>query len=181
MPPDIPVGLPSVLLERRPDALAAEQQVRAASAQVGVATANFLPQIGLSGLLGQASTPLSQITAGSANVWSVAGNFTGPIYEGGALGAQKRQTVAAWQQAKLQYEQTVLNAFTDISNALISHQKFEAIRAEQARSVSAYQQGAVTVSLQRYMARRANYFDWMLSNSCILNKTFWRRQDSTAA
>jgi len=158
VPPDIPVGLPSALLERRPDVLAAEQQVRAANAQVGVAIANFFPQFGLTALLGQASTPLSQITAGSANVWSVAGNFTGPIYEGGALRAQKRQAIALWQETKLQYELTALSAFTDVSNALISRQKFEAIRAEQARSVAAYQE-AVTVSLQRYQAGRASYFE----------------------
>jgi multidrug efflux system outer membrane protein len=158
VPPEIPIGLPSALLERRPDVLASEQQVRAANAQVGVATANFFPQFGLTALLGQASTPLSKITAGSANVWSVAANFTGPIYEGGALRAQKRQSVAFWEQTKLQYEQTALNAFTDVSNALISRQKFEAIRVEQARSVAAYQQ-AVTVSLQRYSAGRASYFE----------------------
>jgi outer membrane protein, multidrug efflux system len=158
VPPEIPVGLPSALLERRPDVLASEQQVRAANAQVGVAIANFFPKFGLTALLGQASTPLSQITEGSANVWSVAANFTGPIYEGGALRAQKRQSVAFWEQTKLQYEQTALNAFTDVSNALISRQKFEAIRAEQARSVAAYQE-AVTVSLQRYTAGKASYFE----------------------
>ncbi len=158
VPPEIPVGLPSALLERRPDVLASEQQVRAANAQVGVATANFFPQFGLTALLGQASTPLSKITAGSANVWSVAANFTGPIYEGGALRAQKRQSVAFWEQTRLQYEQTALNAFTDVSNALISRQKFEAIRAEQARSVGAYQE-AVTVALQRYTAGKASYFE----------------------
>jgi outer membrane protein, multidrug efflux system len=158
VPPEIPVGLPSALLERRPDVLAAEQQVRAANAQVGVAIANFFPQFGLTTLVGQASTPLSQLTSGTANVWSVAGNFAGPIYQGGALRAQKRQAVAAWEQSKLQYEQTALNAFTDVSNALISRQKFELIRAEQARSVAAYQE-AVTVSLQRYSAGKASYFE----------------------
>ena len=158
VPPEIPVGLPSALLERRPDVLTSEQQVRAANAQVGVATANFFPQFGLTALLGQASTPLSRITAGSANVWSVAANFTGPIYEGGALRAQKRQSVAFWEQTKLQYEQTALNAFTDVSNALISRQKFEAIRVEQARSVAAYQE-AVAVALQRYTAGKASYFE----------------------
>lgn len=140
------MGLPSALLERRPDVLSAEQQVRAGNAQVGVAIANFFPQMGLTALLGQASTPLSQITAGSANVWSIAANFAGPIYEGGALTAQKRQAVAAWQQAKLQYEETALNAFTDVSNARISRRQFERIRIEQARSVAVYQE-AVTVSL----------------------------------
>jgi multidrug efflux system outer membrane protein len=158
VPPEIPSGLPSALLERRPDVLAAEQQVRAANAQVGVATANFFPQFGLTTLLGQASSPLSQITASSANVWSVAANFTGPIYEGGALRAQKRQAVAAWQQTRLQYEQTALSAFTDVSNALISRQKFDAIRAQQARSVAAYEE-AVAVALQRYQAGKANYLE----------------------
>jgi len=158
VPPEIPVGLPSALLERRPDVLAAEQQIRAANAQVGVATANFFPQLGLTALLGQASTPLSAITAGQANVWSIAGNFAGPIYQGGALRAQKRQAVAFWEQTKLQYEQAALNAFSDVANALISRQKFEAIQVEQARSVAAYQE-AVKISLQRYQAGKASYFE----------------------
>jgi len=158
VPPEIPVGLPSALLERRPDVRSAERQVRASNAQVGVAIANFFPQIGLTALLGQASTPLSRITAGSANVWSIAGNFTGPIFEGGALTAQKRQAIAAWQQAKLQYEQAALNAFTDVSNALVSRQKFEVIRTEQARSVAAYQE-SVDLSLKRYQAGKASYFE----------------------
>jgi hypothetical protein len=158
VPPDIPVGLPSALLERRPDVLVAEQQVRAANAQVGVATANFFPQLGLTALLGQASTPLSAITSGQANVWSVAATFTGPIYQGGALRAQKRQAVAQWEQSKLQYELAALNAFTDVANALISRQKYEAIRTEELRSVSAYQE-AVKISLQRYQAGKASYFE----------------------
>jgi len=158
VPPDIPVGLPSALLERRPDVLAAEQQVRSANAQIGVATAAFFPQLGLTALLGQASTPLSQITSGQANVWSIAANFAGPIYQGGQLRAQKRQAVAAWEQSKLQYEQAALNAFNDVANALISRTKFESIRAEQARSVSAYQE-AVKISLQRYQAGKASYFE----------------------
>jgi outer membrane protein, multidrug efflux system len=158
VPPEIPVGLPSDLLERRPDVLAAEQQVRAANAQIGVATANFFPKFGLTALVGQASSPLSEITSSNANAWSIAANFAGPIYQGGALKAQKREAVAFWQQTTLQYQQAALNAFSDVSNALISRQKYEAIRVEQARSVSAYQE-AVTVSLQRYTAGKASYFE----------------------
>jgi outer membrane protein, multidrug efflux system len=158
VPPEIPVGLPSALLERRPDVLAAEEQVRSANAQIGVATANFFPQLGLTALLGQASTPLSEITSGRANVWSIAANFTGPIYQGGLLRAQKRQSVAFWEQSKLQYEQAALNAFTDVANALISRQKYEAIRTEQLRSVAAYQE-AVKVALERYEAGKASYFE----------------------
>jgi multidrug efflux system outer membrane protein len=123
-----------------------------------VATANFFPQLGLTALVGQASTPLSEITSGHANVWSIAGNFAGPIYEGGLLRAQKRQAVAFWEQSKVQYEQAALNAFTDVADALISRQKYEAIRTEQLRSVSAYQE-AVKVALERYQAGKASYFE----------------------
>jgi outer membrane protein, multidrug efflux system len=158
LPPEVPAGLPSALLERRPDVLAAEQQVRAANAQVGVAVANFFPQIGLTAFLGRASTPLSVLSSGQANMWSVAGNVAGPIFQGGALTAQKRQAVAFWEQTKLQYEQTALSAFQDVANALISRQKFEATRVEQAKAVQDYQE-SVKVALQRYNAGKANYFE----------------------
>ena len=158
VPPDVPVGLPSALLERRPDILTAEQQLRSANAQVGIATAHFFPRIGLTALFGRASSPLSSLSSGQATVWSIAGNVAGPIYEGGALRAQKRQSVAFWEQTKLQYEQTAQVAFQDVSNALVSRQKFEAIRDEQAQAVEAYQE-SVKVSFQRYVAGKASYFE----------------------
>jgi multidrug efflux system outer membrane protein len=158
VPPDIPVGLPSALLERRPDILTAEQQLRFANAQVGIATANFFPRIGLTSLFGRASSPLSSLSSGTTTVWSVAGNIAGPIYQGGALRAQKRQSVAFWEQTKLQYEQTAQVAFQDVSNALVSRQKFEAIRDEQTQAVQAYQE-SVKVSSQRYVAGKASYFE----------------------
>lgn len=158
VPPDVPVGLPSALLERRPDILTAEQQLRSANAQVGIATANFFPQIGLTSLFGRASSPLSSLSSGQSTVWSIAGNVAGPIYQGGALRAQKRQSVAFWEQTKLQYEQTAQVAFQDVSDALVSRQKFEAVRDEQARAVEAYQE-SVKVALQRYMAGKASYFE----------------------
>src|ERR1051325_10686456 len=158
VPPDIPVGLPSALLERRPDILTAEQQLRFANAQVGIATANFFPRIGLTSLFGRASSPLSSLSSGNATVWSIAGNVAGPIYQGGALRAQKRQSVAFWEQTKLQYEQTAQVAFQDVSNALVSRQKFEATRDEQAQAVQAYQE-SVRVSFQRYVAGKASYFE----------------------
>jgi len=158
VPPDIPSGLPSALLERRPDILVAEEQLRSANAQIGVATANFFPRIGLTALFGRASSPLDSLSSGEATVWSIAGNLAGPIYQGGALRAQKRQAIAFWDQSKLQYEQTAQLAFQDVSNALVSKMKYEAIRAEQARAVQAYQE-SVKVSLQRYTAGKASYFE----------------------
>jgi multidrug efflux system outer membrane protein len=158
VPPDIPSGLPSGLLERRPDILVAEEQLRSANAQIGVATANFFPRVGLTALFGRASSPLDSLSSGQATVWSIAGNLAGPIYQGGALRAQKRQAVALWEQSKLQYAQTAQLAFQDVSNALVSRIKYEAIRAEQARAVEAYQE-SVKVSLQRYLAGKASYFE----------------------
>ena len=101
VPPEIPAGLPSALLERRPDILTAEQQLRFANAQVGIATANFFPRVGLTSFLGRASSPLSSLSSGETTDWSLAANVAGPIYQGGALRAQKRQGVAFWEQTKL--------------------------------------------------------------------------------
>jgi multidrug efflux system outer membrane protein len=158
VPPQVPAGLPSALLERRPDVLSAEQQVKAANAQIGVATAAFFPQIGLTAFLGRGTSSLSDFASGTANAWSAAGNIAGPIYQGGALKAQKRQTVAVWEQAKLQYEQTALNAFQDVSNALISRTKYDAIRTEQAGAVQDYQE-AVHVAQERYINGFSSYYE----------------------
>jgi len=158
VPPDIPVGLPSALLQRRPDILTAEQQLRVANAQVGIAIANFFPRVGLTSLFGRASSPLSELSSGKTTVWSIASNVAGPIYQGGALRAQKRQSVALWEQTKLQYAQTAQIAFQDVSNALVSRLKYEAIRDEQAQAVQAYQE-SVKVSFQRYVAGKASYFE----------------------
>ncbi len=158
MPVDIPAGLPSTLLERRPDIRQAEENLRAANAQVGVAVANFFPRIGLTSLFGKASPELADFTSGTANLWAVAGNLTGPIFQGGALVAQYRQAKAVWEEARLRYEQTVLNAFQEVSNALISRQKYQEVQVQQARSVKAYEE-AVEVSLKRYIAGKASYYE----------------------
>jgi len=158
IPPQVPAGLPSVLLERRPDVLRAELAVRAANAQLGIAAAAFFPKIGLTTLLGRASSPLDDLTSGRMNVWSVAANLAGPIYAGRGLRAQKRQAVAAWEQARIEYEQAALGAFRDVSNALITREKLEAVRERQMEAVKAYQT-AVEVSQQRYLAGKAGYFE----------------------
>ena len=96
IPPDVPAGLPSALLERRPDVLRAEQAVRAANAQIGIVMAEWFPKIGLTTLLGRVSSPLADFTAGRTSVLSTAASVVGPIYEGRGLRARKRQAVAAW-------------------------------------------------------------------------------------
>lgn len=158
MPPEIPAGIPSKLLERRPDIREAEQNVVAANAQIGVAMANFFPQIGLTTLFGKVSPELSAFSAGSSNLWAVAGSLTGPIFHGGALVAQYRQAKSVRDEAVLRYEQAALNAFQEVSNSLVSRQKYEDIRVQQAGAVAAYDE-AVQVSLKRYNAGKASYYE----------------------
>lgn len=158
-PPAVPAGLPSALLERRPDIRAAEQQLRSANAQVGVAKANFFPQLNLTGLLGGSSTELSSFTSGgAAAAWEIAAGLTGPLFHGGQLRAQYAQARAAREQAALQYQAAVLNAFQEISSALISREKLAAAYTLQSRAVEAYEI-AVKVSLERYRMGNADYYE----------------------
>jgi outer membrane protein, multidrug efflux system len=156
--PEVPPGLPSDLLERRPDIRQATQLLRSANAQVGVATANFYPHITLTGLFGEASPELLPFTAGTVGAWSVAGNLAGPIFQGGLLKAQLRQARAAWEAASFQYQSTVLNAFQEVSNALVSQRELANERTEQARAVAAYQE-AVAVANERYVGGQASYYE----------------------
>lgn len=158
VPPDVPAGLPSTLLERRPDVLQAELAVRAANAQVGVASTLFFPQIGLTALLGRVSSPLEAFTAGRYSLWSTAASATGPIYEGRSLRAQKRQAIAYWEETRIEYERAALAAFRDVSNALINRRELEEVRTRQAEAVKAYQE-AVEVALQRYTAGKSSYYE----------------------
>jgi outer membrane protein, multidrug efflux system len=158
LPPDVPAGLPSDLLARRPDVREAEQLLRSANAQVGVAEASFLPQINLTALFGQISPELSAFTAGGANAWNLAATMTGPLFQGGQLLAQYRQVKAAWEQARLQYQATVLNAFQEVSDALVGRQKYAEERVEQAHAVDAYTE-ATKVAMERYQQGQANYYE----------------------
>jgi len=156
IPPAVPAGLPSALLQRRPDVLSAEQTVHYASAQIGVAKAAYFPTIGLTTFFGKLSTPLADITSSSTTAWSVGGNAAGPIFHGGELKAQKRQAVAVWEQARSEYLQTALNAFRDVSDALIWREEYDAIRVEQAQAVEENQK-AVALSIKRYVEGFSSY------------------------
>jgi len=156
VPLEVPAGLPSALLERRPDVLSAEQKLRAANAEIGVAKAAYFPQIGLTTFFGKLSTPLANLSSGNTNAWSIGANVSGPIFAGGAIRAQNRQAVAAWQEARAEYEQTALNAFRDVSDALISREKYDAARMERMRAVESGQE-AVSLSRMRYLEGLSNY------------------------
>ena len=118
LPRELPVSLPSALVRQRPDIQASEALLHAASAQVGVATANLYPQITLSASAGFIGLGLGDVFSGSSPVWSIGGQLLGPIFNGGTLNAQKRAAEAAYDQARGQYQQTVLGAFRNVADAL---------------------------------------------------------------
>lgn len=158
LPPEIPAGLPSSLLERRPDVREAEEDLRAANAQIGESVAEFFPTIGLTALLGKVSPQLSTFTLGGANAWGVAAEASGPLFDGGRLVGQYHQARAARDAARLQFQQTALTALRDVSNALIRRERLGEIREQQAREVAALER-AVKVSTQRYLAGKASYYE----------------------
>jgi outer membrane protein, multidrug efflux system len=158
VPPDVPVGLPSALLERRPDVRQAENLAKAANAGIGVTVGSFLPRIGLSAILGAVSTSLDNITSRSSGLWSVGAGATGPLFQAGGLRGQYEQAKQEWEIAKLQYQQTALSAFGDVANALVTRQRLGEEREQQEHAVVAYRE-AVKLSTQRYTAGKASYFE----------------------
>jgi multidrug efflux system outer membrane protein len=158
LPEQVPVGLPAALLDRRPDVRQAEQQLRAANAEIGVAIGNIFPQIGLTAFLGKVSPEVGMLTAGSTNAWSVAASATGPIFTSGRLTAELEQARAFWQETALRYDQAILIALREVSDALVNREKLRGVRAEQTRAVRAYEQ-AVKVSTQRYVAGKSSYYE----------------------
>jgi multidrug efflux system outer membrane protein len=136
--------------------LAAAALVRSANAQIGVARAAYFPTIGLTTFFGKLSTPLADLSSGNTNAWSLASNISGPIFQGGALRARRRQAVASWEEARVRYVQTALNAFRDVSDALISREKFDAVRGELIGAVQSNEQ-AVRISTNRYLEGMSSY------------------------
>ncbi len=137
LPPEVPTGLPSALLERRPDILAAEQNLIAANAEIGVAKAAYFPQISLSGFLGGQSTQLSGLFSAPSRVWTLTPQVTQPIFTAGRLKSNVRLTEAQRQSALIQYQKAIQTAFTDVSNALIAHQRVRESRVQQELLVTA--------------------------------------------
>ena len=135
--PKIPEGLPSELLERRPDIRLSEQNLVAANAQIGVAKAQYFPSISLTGLFGYASLAMSDLFTSPANLWNAGGAAVGPIFSGGQLSGQLRASEAVQKQVLIGYLQTVQNAFREVDDALISYQKRQEELAAQGRQVDA--------------------------------------------
>ncbi len=135
--PVAPAGMPSQLLERRPDLRQSEEQLIAANAQIGAAKALYFPTISLTGALGTASTELSNLFTGAARTWSYAGQLIGPIFTFGAVSGQVAQAEAAQQAALQSYQLSIQNAFADVDNALVGSAKISEQLAAQQKLVDA--------------------------------------------
>jgi len=146
--PAVPAGLPSQLLENRPDILQAEQNLIAANAQIGAARALYFPTISLTGGYGQASTHLSDLFKGSARMWNYSGSITGPIFTAGAISGQVKQAEAAQKAALHAYELSIQSAFADVENALSTHTKIIEQLEAQKRLVDAFREYTRFAQLQ---------------------------------
>ena len=171
LPPQLPTGMPSELLERRPDIREAEQNLVAANANIGVAKAMFFPQISLLGD-GGAAWGHSQF-AGShipapLGVGSYAASATQPIFEGGYLRNNLRYANSQERQALIGYQQTIQRAFGDVSDALIGYEKNRSVRERQEQTVKHLQE-SVDVSLMRYRGGTATYLNVLDSQRSLFN------------
>jgi outer membrane protein, multidrug efflux system len=156
--PPVPEGVPSTLLVRRPDIGAAEQNLIAANARIGVARAQYFPTISLTGLFGYASESLDNLLQNSANVWSLGGSALGPIFTGGRISAELRASKAVQRQTLVGYLQTVQGAFRDVDDALVSVQKSREQLVVEGRRVAALSDYA-RLALLRYNEGYTSYLD----------------------
>jgi multidrug efflux system outer membrane protein len=140
VPQNVPAGLPSELLERRPDVRQAEENVVAANAQIGVAKAAFFPNLSLTGLGGLESNALHQFITQPSEVWSGVFSVSQPVFQGGALRSQLRLARASWQETVFSYQQTVQNALGQVSKSVIASQKDREFREQQELLTQAAQQ-----------------------------------------
>lgn len=146
--PAVPAGLPSDLLERRPDIRQAEQDLISANAQIGVAKAQFFPSISLTGLFGWESIKLSQLFTGPAHMWTWAAPVTQPIFTGGAIAEEVKAAKAFREEAVLQYQKTIQNAFRDVEDTLVDQRRTREQLEAQKRQVEALRTYAGTARLR---------------------------------
>jgi multidrug efflux system outer membrane protein len=155
-PPSIPAGLPSALLERRPDIRQAEQQLVAANARIGVAKAEYFPRISLTGFFGTQSRALSDLLSGPARTWTAGVGAAAPLFNAGRTRANVEFTEAASREAAIRYQQVIYTALREVADALAAYRKTGEQRAEQQHLVEALRE-SVRLSTQRYQGGLDSY------------------------
>jgi NodT family efflux transporter outer membrane factor (OMF) lipoprotein len=168
LPPPIPVGVPSELLERRPDIAVAERNMAAANAQIGVAKAAFFPAVTLNGSAGYESSQLSNWLTWPSRFWSLGAGVSEAVFEGGLRGAQTAAARAAYDATVASYRQTVLGAFQQVEDNLAALRILEGEAQVQAGAVQAARQ-SVTVALNQYKAGTVNYLSVIVLQAASLN------------
>jgi multidrug efflux system outer membrane protein len=158
VPAEVPAGLPSALLERRPDIEETEQQLIVANAQIGIARAQLFPSLPLTASFGTASSALLSLLSGPAAIWNVAPTLTQPIFQGGKLRANLKLTEAQQEQAVFTYQQTVQRAFRQVSDALVDYTKYREFREHQESLTTAARESA-DLSEVRYRGGAASYLE----------------------
>jgi multidrug efflux system outer membrane protein len=168
MPPVVPAGLPSELLQRRPDVVQAEQGLAAATARIGMAKADRFPKLSITGILGIASPQLSQLVA-HETFFGVAGpSLAGPLFNAQILGFQQKATEAQARQALAQYEQTILVAFREVEDALVGVSTAREQADAQERQVNALR-SALHLATLRYKGGLANYLDVLIAQRSLFD------------
>jgi multidrug efflux system outer membrane protein len=168
MPSDIPVGLPSELLQRRPDLVEAEERLISETALIGVAEALRYPSIGLTGSLGLLSDDFSDLTDSDAKTWSIAGGLFAPIFNSGQLKAQAEGQRARTEQAMAAYESALLQAFREVEDSLIAIRTYNSEHAARLRQARAAR-NAARLSRARYDGGVVDYLEVLDSERSLFN------------
>lgn len=155
-PPAVPAGLPSSLLERRPDIRQAEQELIAANAIIGAAKAEYFPRISLTGFFGAQSRDLSDLLTGPARIWTVGAGAVAPIFNAGRIGANVRLAEAVQRELVVNYQRAIYVAFREVSDSLAGYRKTSEQRGQQERLVEALRE-STRLSTQRYDGGVDNY------------------------
>jgi multidrug efflux system outer membrane protein len=161
---EVPSGLPSSLLERRPDILQAEQQLIAANAQIGVAKADYVPQISWTAEGGYQSSALTGLFAGPAGLWTLGAGAVQPVFEGGRIRNRVRFAEARTEEAKLTYQRTVQEAFREVSDSLVSYRKSQEFRIQQEQLTHSAEE-ATKLSNMRYKGGATSYLEVLDSDT----------------
>lgn len=175
LPQELPVSLPSAIVEQRPDVRSAQAQLHEASANIGVAVANQLPQFSITGSLGSTVASGSKLFSAGSGVWSLAGAIAQPLFDAGALEHRKRAAVAAYDQSAAQYRGTVLAAFQDVANALRALEAdAEALKQQVAAEQSA--QASLALVQAQYRLGAVAYINLLTAQQTYQNTVLSRVQ-----